>query len=681
MTRNRILMTCAIASLALGLSACSSDDDAPMMMTSMVTAAEMLEAAQSRVDAAQEAVNNLADDATSEERVAAYGELKVAELALTEAANLPENQPPPTAAEMLEAAQSRLTAAQADVDNLAADATPEEVGAAYAELTAAQMALTVAENLPENQPPPPTELQVAQAAAVDAATAAMIAAGTANTSADDADEAKVNAATMQTGETSSGHAYMARHYAEIAQTAYMTAKTASEAAAAATTVSAAVRAQVAAEAAMSEAVAAEADADTHAGLAMTAAGNELKIVGTVKTVGGTSLNANAGTLTEDDGSQVVVTGLIEDLNPKISVARVDMVMVFEPDANAMDNPLTVIDETVEIFAKPAVAARILPIGKTVDSHNDMARLMIIDQYVGSKKVGVFVHPTGATHLETTTAGEFDITPGITTDQDTSVKSLRRAGMYYIATNAANAERNAATLDAGIVADDAGAEQLYSYVREATEDNVDDMTVYLVRVSENVVAGTTAYEEVIVGMAKVDIPEATEYEHIHFGVWAALGEAAKNGDQEIDSLGIGFVQNFSDSGLTGDDMPNSGMAAYSGNWVAAVQVEDEEGNGDIFLKNGAASLRAYFETDNITATLTDLATLTGKITDDTFKGDTASEISDEHGLDANADFEGTFNGGFYGTKGAEAAGVFDFAAADDGGDNVGGAFRGAFGGAK
>ena len=66
----------------------------------------------------------------------------------------------------------------------------------------------------------------------------------------------------------------------------------------------------------------------------------------------------------------------------------------------------------------------------------------------------------------------------------------------------------------------------------------------------------------------------------------------------------------------------------------------------------------------------------------FSGDTASNISDVHGLDdADADFEGTFNGGFYGTKAAEAAGIFDFAAANDEGENVGGAFRGAFGADK
>ncbi len=57
-------------------------------------------------------------------------------------------------------------------------------------------------------------------------------------------------------------------------------------------------------------------------------------------------------------------------------------------------------------------------------------------------------------------------------------------------------------------------------------------------------------------ARAIIPEASDYKHIHFGVWAALGEAAKNGDQEISDLGIGFVQNISGEGLTVVDMPNN-----------------------------------------------------------------------------------------------------------------------------
>ena len=50
-----------------------------------------------------------------------------------------------------------------------------------------------------------------------------------------------------------------------------------------------------------------------------------------------------------------------------------------------------------------------------------------------------------------------------------------------------------------------------------------------------------------------IPEATDYKHIHFGVWAALGEAEEDGTQKIADLdlGIGFVQNFSGEGSDDD----------------------------------------------------------------------------------------------------------------------------------
>ena len=35
----------------------------------------------------------------------------------------------------------------------------------------------------------------------------------------------------------------------------------------------------------------------------------------------------------------------------------------------------------------------------------------------------------------------------------------------------------------------------------------------------------------------------------------------------------------------DDMPNNGEATYDGNWVAAVQEADSDGDGDIELMNG------------------------------------------------------------------------------------------------
>ena len=72
----------------------------------------------------------------------------------------------------------------------------------------------------------------------------------------------------------------------------------------------------------------------------------------------------------------------------------------------------------------------------------------------------------------------------------------------------------------------------------------------------------------------------------------------------------------------------------------------------------------------------MATLKGDISGNTFSGEKASTISGEKGLDAEADFEGSFSGGFYGSKAAEAGGIFNFASMD--GNNEGGAFRGSFG---
>ena len=171
-----------------------------------------------------------------------------------------------------------------------------------------------------------------------------------------------------------------------------------------------------------------------------------------------------------------------------------------------------------------------------------------------------------------------------------------------------------------------------------------------------------------------IPEATDSKHIHFGAWAALDAPAKDGTQDISDLGIGFVQSIGD-GLTGADMPNNGDASYSGNWVANVQRADEDGNGAISLTNGVASLEADFEKASIDVNLMGLATLKGDIDTNTFSGTTATVGANENGLTAAAKFTGSFSGGFYGTKAAEAAGIFDFTSEDA----EDGAFRGAFGG--
>ena len=89
-----------------------------------------------------------------------------------------------------------------------------------------------------------------------------------------------------------------------------------------------------------------------------------------------------------------------------------------------------------------------------------------------------------------------------------------------------------------------------------------------------------------GQVTAKIPDAAAYDHIHFGVWAGLGDAAKDGSQDIADLGIGFVQNHDGSGET-DNVPLQGDATYEGDWVAAVQEADEDGDGDITLRHGPA----------------------------------------------------------------------------------------------
>ena len=97
-----------------------------------------------------------------------------------------------------------------------------------------------------------------------------------------------------------------------------------------------------------------------------------------------------------------------------------------------------------------------------------------------------------------------------------------------------------------------------------------------------------------------IGEATDYQHIHFGVWAALKAAKASGDNDIADLGIGFVQSIGD-GLTGADMPNNGTATYSGNWAAAVQ---SGGRGTAMARSSWITepqyLTADFVMDEITA---------------------------------------------------------------------------------
>ena len=164
---------------------------------------------------------------------------------------------------------------------------------------------------------------------------------------------------------------------------------------------------------------------------------------------------------------------------------------------------------------------------------------------------------------------------------------------------------------------------------------DDVTTYLVYAKERTEGGTTTYiyrsVDIHVTLAAAGenaperevevtaaLPVSKSYEHINFGVWAALGEAAKSGNQDVTALGTGFVSSIGD-GMTGADMPNNGTASYRGNWVATVQAAHEDGEGAIRMGDGVATLSADFGKGDITATLMGLATLEGDITGNRFSG--------------------------------------------------------------
>ena len=412
---------------------------------------------------------------------------------------------------------------------------------------------------------------------------------------------------------------------------------------------------------------------------------ELMIIDKDKNVGGTSANADAAANTNILNDQTTITGLMETMNPMTTGAG-----AVGNEAVADDDGTTDVDET-EAYVQP-VAARDFDIGRTLDTSDDMARLMLVHSYAGSQMVNVYNAATNPLSTTGTKAGYIGI--DVTTTNDVTEENnvaLKSEGMYYPAGGANGGDAGALNHE-DEVAKDAKPKEVFSYV-DPNDD--EDTRKYAVLTCENKTDADTTYiytdVDVLVNhdadsdtaetAVKARLPEATEYKHIHFGVWAALGEAAKSGSQKISDLGIGFVQNFSGEGLTSigggsDDMPNSGEATYNGNWVAAVQSDDPDGNGPINLDVGAARLTADFEESEITALLTGLATLSGDISGNEFSGTKASLITHDD-LNATGTFTGSFSGGFYGTKAAEAGGIFDFTSEDA----EDGAFRGAFGGDK
>jgi hypothetical protein len=175
---------------------------------------------------------------------------------------------------------------------------------------------------------------------------------------------------------------------------------------------------------------------------------------------------------------------------------------------------------------------------------------------------------------------------------------------------------------------------------------------------------------------VRIPEAKEFAHLHYGLWADL----KADGNTLNDRGIAFVTGIPDGdGLT-EDMPTFGDATYAGNWVANIKAADVNGEGAVVSSWGGASMTADFAEGDVGVTLSRLASFEASMVEGssnrffTRQVEVNAGTNAEFGLNPNANFGGIMHGAFFGSQGAEAGGTFSFGTTG----HKDGAFRGAFG---
>ena len=559
----------------------------------------------------------------------------------------------------------------------------------------------------------------------DASTAATDA-RTAATKADEyADQAEMdddNRATIQTGDANSvAHAMYARAEADKADEEAGKADTAATMAAAATTTADANKYLRMATDAKEAAETARDEAKSHAGTAATDAMAELKINGSTKSVGDTSITVNRQSRTSADGR--TITGLLSNMDITQTGTRDAMGHLLTAPTSATDSTPV----NVNIGGTDLVADTV-DIGFTYDSADDDARLTLIHSYLGSKKEMLFIRngDTGVTLASTgvTPTSPFvnvPATTGIEPDATGSPEILPTGSIvvpYADAENAlglataalstgapADAASSTATRTnlgvagipsmAGVIArafdETEGTQPSLYYIDSGVTDNspadgIDQTRIFLERrVTQNEVTYDVVY------VRQVTLDDAMAFEHIHYGLWNGISGRDAN---TVADLGIGFVTALADGGgmTAADDMPNVGTITYNGNWVANVQRAAHRGNGEISRRDGSATIMANVEDNEVDVTLAGLATLEGMIDGNMFSGskatliDTVTDvpgtastigIQANYGLDGTGKFEGSFSGGFFGPRAAEAGGVFDFSTED----NHEGAFRGSFGGAR
>ena len=559
-------------------------------------------------------------------------------------------------------------------------------------------------------------------AASDAVTAADNAATAADEAADAAEMAAENRATIQTGDANSvADAYMARMQANAAADAAEDARTHSDLAQAAMNVADATPHKDQAEDARDDAIDARDMAVEAQGEAEADAMVELKIDGSTKSVGDTSITVNRQSRTSADGR--TITGLLSNMDITQAGMRDAMGHSIMAPTSATDSTLIPVTS-----GGNALVADTVDIGVTYDSAADDARLTLIHSYLGSKKEMLFIRNgdttvtlDGPTPAPTSPFSAAPATTNITPEEPDAADAVdviptgsvvvpyadanaalglptSGDGSLAVPTTGATATRTDTGVAgmprmAGVIArafdETEGTQPSLYYIDTgvtdvsvgADDDGIDQTRIFLERrVTQNVVT----YDVVFVRQVTLD--NAMAFEHIHYGLWNGISGRDAN---TVSELGIGFVTALADGGgmTAAGDMPNVGTLTYNGNWVANVQRAAPRGNGEISRQDGSATIMANVEDNEVDVTLAGLATLEGMIDGNTFSGTkatlvdsdttTANVIDANYGLDGTGRFEGSFSGGFFGPRAAEAGGVFDFSTED----NHEGAFRGSFGGAR
>ena len=142
-------------------------------------------------------------------------------------------------------------------------------------------------------------------------------------------------------------------------------------------------------------------------------------------MGDTSVDADAGAKTVTTNGYSVITGLIKSMNPEHTVDPVTGVE-FVLAVPAATPP------TLEVPYTQAAMGRTFAIGKTLDSSDDTARLMLVTQYAGTKTVKVYADASGTAEM-TTRLGRISIGVGPDGDSDTAddtYADLEKVGTYY-----------------------------------------------------------------------------------------------------------------------------------------------------------------------------------------------------------------------------------------------------------